>query len=225
MGRSGAHSSPWQGELWVSCVGSQEPLYGEPGRCRMDCREFLHRYSEYDDSLVSASELARFRAHMAECRSCARYDRVLRKGRMLARQLPGPEPSPDFIPRLRRRLLWGPPRRGGFRGTRLAAGLAATTILLVATSAVRLLEPGDPTLPAGAATVADPAVNPVLRPIGAGVPMLPVAMTGTTRAWTAEKVAMADTSSYSPLVTGPPAYRSRLPTRLIITDSDRRAAD
>lgn len=192
----------------------------------MDCREFLHRYSEYDDSLVTADEATRFRDHLAECRSCARYDRVLRKGRMLARQLPGPEPSPGFIPRLRRRLLWTPPRRRGFRGARLAAGLAAATVLLVVTSAVRLMESEDPSTEASAARVADvDARNPVLRPVRAGVPVLPAGITGTARAWTAEKVATADTSSYSPLVMGPPVYRSRLQTVPVNTDSDRRAAD
>lgn len=192
----------------------------------MDCREFLHRYSEYDDSLVTADEAARFRDHMAACRSCARYDRVLRKGRMLARQLPGPEPSPELIPRLRRRLLWTQPRRRGFRGARLAAGLAAATVLLVVASAVRLMESGNLAPDTAVARVADvDAGNPVLRPARAGVPVLPAGITGPTRAWTAEKVATADTSSYSPLVTGPPVYRSRLRTIPVNTDSDRRAAD
>ncbi|MFW6206115.1 MAG: zf-HC2 domain-containing protein, partial [Gemmatimonadota bacterium] len=94
----------------------------------MNCREFLRRYSEYDDSLIPAFEADRFRAHMAECPSCARYDRVLRKGRMLARQLPRLEPDPDFLPRLRLRLLQQP-RRRPIRA-RLAAGLAAATVLI-----------------------------------------------------------------------------------------------
>ena len=70
----------------------------------MDCTEFLNRYSEYDDSLVPPSEADRFRSHMASCDACTRYDRVLRKGRMLARQAPGVEPSDDFVPRLHARL-------------------------------------------------------------------------------------------------------------------------
>jgi hypothetical protein len=204
----------------------QEPLRAGPGRWRMDCREFLHRYSEYDDSLVPADEVAGFRDHMAECRACARYDRVLRKGRMLARQLPGPEPSPDFIPRLRRRLLWTPERDRGFRGARLAAGLAAATVLLVATSAVRLMESDQPAPEAGMARMADiEARDPKLMPARAAAPVLPAGITGPDRAWAAVEVATADTSSYSPLVTGPPAYRSRLPTAPVIKDSDRRAAD
>lgn len=191
----------------------------------MDCREFLHRYSEYDDSLVPAHEADRFRAHMAECRACARYDRVLRKGRMLARQLPAPEPSPDFIPRLRRRLLRTPPRRRGFRGARLAAGLAAATVLLVALSAVEVMESGGPEAAEGGAVTGGGAGRPASRPAHAGVPVLPVASGGSTRAWTTQEVATADTSSYSPLVVGPPAYRSRLRMSPVITDSDRRAAD
>ena len=65
----------------------------------MDCHEFLARYSDYDDSRIPPSEAARFHAHLAECPSCARYDRVLRKGRMVARQL-RVEPSTDFVRRL-----------------------------------------------------------------------------------------------------------------------------
>ena len=76
----------------------------------MDCTEFLNRYSEYDDSLVPPAEADRFRSHMASCDSCTRYDRVLRKGRMLARQAPGVEPSDDFVPRLHARLWSEGPR-------------------------------------------------------------------------------------------------------------------
>ncbi|MFW5951867.1 MAG: anti-sigma factor family protein, partial [Gemmatimonadota bacterium] len=105
----------------------------------MDCREFLTRYSDYDDSLVPPTEAERFRAHMAGCEACARYDRVLRKGRMLARQLPGPEPATDFGPRLLRRLL---ECRHGVRSRRrlaavpVPAAAAVLGLVLAATAAV-----------------------------------------------------------------------------------------
>lgn len=104
----------------------------------MDCTEFLERYSEYDDSLVAADEAGRFRAHMAVCEGCERYDRVLRKGRMLARQLPGPEPSTDFVPQLHMRL-WSERVREARSTPRVPLAVAALpAVTIVMTLAVLL---------------------------------------------------------------------------------------
>lgn len=200
----------------------------------MDCREFLLRYSDYDDSLIPAAEAERFSAHLSECPSCARYDRVLRKGRMLARQLSRPEPSPDFIPRLQLRLLQVRSGRGRWKGAGLAAGLAAVTVLMVATAAVQIMGSADASDAPGAGAV---AVQPV-GTTGAGSPrpaLVPAAglamlsqLSSTTpatpRAWVTRTVATADTASYSPLVTGPPVFRvaHRSPRR---TTDTRRALD
>lgn len=201
----------------------------------MDCREFLLRYSDYDDSLIPAAEAERFSAHLSGCSSCARYDRVLRKGRMLARQLPRPEPSPDFMPRLQRRLLQVRSGRGRSRGAVLAAGLAAATVLMVAAAAVQLMgsagrasdAPG-----AGAVAVQSAGTSGVRSGRPALVPAAGLAMLSqlsstrpaTPRAWVTGTVATADTASYSPLVTGPPVFRvaHRLPGR---TTDTRRALD
>ncbi len=179
----------------------------------MDCREFLLRYSDYDDSQISPDDAARFRAHMAECASCARYDRVLRKGRMLARQLPIPEPDPEFIPRLwlRLRLRQGAgyrSRRSLTTAARLAMGLAAATIVMVASAAV-LLDGVGPTSGAGGSVASEGGASVIgaratLR--RARVVTLPPQRT-EPRAWPAVKVAPSPTASYSPLETGPPVYR------------------
>ncbi|MFO7892141.1 MAG: zf-HC2 domain-containing protein [Longimicrobiales bacterium] len=207
----------------------------------MDCREFLLRYSDYDDSLLPAHEAARFRAHMAECPSCARYDRVLRKGRMVARQIPEPEPSPDFLPRLQLRLREVRSRRR-WPGARLAAGLAAVTVLVVAASAVSVLDvPGTassaPETAVGGATPAvtsstasgAPAPPTRVRPASASVrravTALPAVEPDSPRGWMAKEVAPAVVASYSPLETGPPSYRRRLPSSRGPTDSERRALD
>lgn len=184
----------------------------------MDCREFLLRYSDYDDSLIPPDEAARFRAHMAECASCARYDRVLRKGRMLARQLPAPEPDPDFIPRLRLRLQEAGYRRRSLNtAARMAMGLAAATILMVASTAV-LLDGVGPTTEAGASAsaweaaaakglAASSADDTGASPHRARVVVLPPVDRIEPRAWPVRKVAPAPAASYSPLETGPPVYR------------------
>lgn len=197
----------------------------------MTCSEFLRRYSDYDDSLLSAEENAAFRAHMAVCASCARYDRVLRKGRMLARQLPQPEPSPEFFPSLHRRLeqtrrLRREPQMGS-TGT-----LAAASVLLAAVSAVALLHgsgaPDASAEPDGALASAAgrlSAPTDAVAPIRDGGAAADAAGAGADRAllriadarqarprqWMAVRVDRAVQAAYSPLVTGPPLYRAPPP--------------
>ena len=206
----------------------------------MDCREFLLRYSEYDDSLIPPHEADRFRDHMAECGSCARYDRVLRKGRMVARQLPRPEPSRDFVARLRLRLRRERRRRVD-RGAAMASGLAAATVLMVAATAVQFLGPSGPAETPGAAASSAASRAPTAAPKsvaerptqpsvkrgtipGALVAALSALESGTRRDWPTREVAPAGAASYSPLETGPPAYRVRPPSVHRTTDS-RRALD
>lgn len=189
----------------------------------MDCPEFLSRYSEYDDSLVSPAEADRFRVHMALCESCTRYDRVLRKGRMLARQLPEVEPSDDFVPRLRARL-WQE-SHGGSRLTagpaRVAAALPAVTMLLAITAALALLGRADAgalaTVPSGVrlamATDHSAARSPSIAggPATDRAPVLPLLGPVEPREWGVERVDREVASSYSPLITGLPAYPAGRP--------------
>lgn len=183
----------------------------------MECRQFLERYSDYDDSLLTARELSEFRAHLSACASCARYDRVLRKGRMLARQLPSPEPDPTLALRLHQRLAESRSRRsrtGAALPPLATAALAAVTILLVATSALALLERTEdpaPRTPMAAAPSSAPAAPPspaVLLAMAGRSTALPAVPGRTPRAWVTERVDHRLPSSYSPLVTGPPAYRA-----------------
>ena len=190
----------------------------------MDCREFLLRYSDYDDSLIPPHEAERFRAHMADCPSCARYDRVLRKGRMVARQLPRLDPADDFVPRLQRRLLHTASRRtgpsrgagvwAGSSGPRLAAGLAAATIVM-AVAAAFMLEGSVTAVPTVAgwqapSAAGEPSTAPAVAqvaPVRRRVVTLPPVDRAEPRAWEAREVAPPRTASYSPLETGPPVYR------------------
>ena len=159
----------------------------------MDCSEFLDRYSEYDDSLLPPREEAVFRAHLETCEACARYDRVLRKGRMLARQM-APHPAPDFMPRLRLRLLAaaeprlmpaGPVAAGGFLTLALAAVLGAW-----------LVDPGSGDGDGARLQVASRATS------------LPPSAYVDPVDWTTGRVDRGRVSSYSPLEIGPPAYRA-----------------
>lgn len=168
----------------------------------MDCTEFLSRYSEYDDSLLPRGELSRFRAHMQECASCDRYDRVLRKGRMLARQVAA-EPAPDFVPRLRERLLADRGPRTAPMSPVLAGGVM--TLLLAAVAGLWIFETPEPARSGGIAVEAAPH-EPV--PAWASRPLsLPVTAYAGPADWTRGGVDRRRPASYSPLVIGPPAYR------------------
>lgn len=70
----------------------------------MSCDEFIQGYSEYRDGQLSAEARVRFERHLSRCDHCARYHSVVDRGVGLWCDLPGAEPSPDFLPRLQHRL-------------------------------------------------------------------------------------------------------------------------
>jgi anti-sigma factor RsiW len=74
------------------------------GGVKVDCSEFLDRYSDYRDGLLSAPRRAAFRAHLAECAACARHDAAVARGVELLQRMREIQPSSDFGIRLRRRL-------------------------------------------------------------------------------------------------------------------------
>ena len=70
----------------------------------MDCREFKEKHVGYVDDVLSAVETEAMRRHLRACARCARHDTCVRRGLMLARNLPRIEPSADFMERLQARL-------------------------------------------------------------------------------------------------------------------------
>lgn len=70
----------------------------------LDCSDFLEEYSGFRDGSLDDVRLAAMRAHLAHCRPCARYDRVVGSGVDVLRALPEIEPSDDFLPRLQHRI-------------------------------------------------------------------------------------------------------------------------
>jgi hypothetical protein len=70
----------------------------------IDCQTYLERYSAYLDHDVSLAEREEMEAHADLCESCAHYDRVVRRGTDVLRDLPEIEVSDDFGDRLRWRL-------------------------------------------------------------------------------------------------------------------------
>lgn len=108
----------------------------------MECAEFLDRYTDYRDGVVTAPrDRRRFERHLATCETCRSYDTAVRRG-VLALQGAGTvTPSEQFRTRLDARLrrealtLAGPlvsPRVGAAAGL-----LVAVAITLLALQAAR----------------------------------------------------------------------------------------
>jgi predicted anti-sigma-YlaC factor YlaD len=71
----------------------------------LSCKEIIARHSEFLDGEMTPPDTERWRAHLKECATCARYDRVLRKGvKLLGAQEPEPHAEPEFLMHLRYRL-------------------------------------------------------------------------------------------------------------------------
>lgn len=170
----------------------------------MDCTRFIAGYSDYDDSLLAPAEEVAFRAHLEACAACGRYDRVLRKGRMVARQL-GPEVSRDFLPRLEHRILTASWPSPGPVSPAVAGGFL--TLMVAAVAGLWLS--------GGAGPVAGPE-----RPL-----VLPAEARIGPADWTAGRVARQVASSYSPLVIGPPAYRADRSVSTAMTSTTRSVLD
>jgi hypothetical protein len=138
----------------------------------MDCPEFLDRYSDWRDGLVTAPrERRRFERHVTRCASCAGYDTSVRRGVLALQATVTIEPSRDFRRQLDARLARErfavaepvlPPRAG------LAAALclvAAVALLAIESASGARGRPGAhaPELP--------PVIFP--KPVAqAGVPLV-----------------------------------------------------
>jgi len=99
----------------------------------MSCDHFIERYTDYRDGLLDADTTAEVETHLAACPCCARYDRVMRRGLELLSDIPCPESSDDFMPRLRHRLYnvdYGVAEgRRSFGGSAALVGVAAVGLL------------------------------------------------------------------------------------------------
>jgi predicted anti-sigma-YlaC factor YlaD len=67
----------------------------------MDCAEFLESYSDYLDQRFEVYPQSEYCHHLGGCRPCGEYDRVVRRGLALFRQLEPPDTTPDFVSSLR----------------------------------------------------------------------------------------------------------------------------
>jgi anti-sigma factor RsiW len=70
----------------------------------MDCREFGKKHLAFVDDTLSAVDTAAMRRHLCVCSRCAQQDTRIRRGLLLARNLPIVQPSAEFMERLNARL-------------------------------------------------------------------------------------------------------------------------
>jgi anti-sigma factor RsiW len=103
----------------------------------MTCAEFLDRYTDFRDGLVTAQrEARRFERHLEQCPACRRYDATLRRGILALQAAETVTPSAGFRRRLELRLE----REGLLAGPTLPAraGIAAALFIAVAIALLAL---------------------------------------------------------------------------------------
>lgn len=111
----------------------------------MTCAEFLDRYTDFRDGLITAPrEVRGFERHLVQCPTCRRYDDAVRRGVRALQAAETIELSPDFRRRLEARLQHERRLAGGVRGAARAvdvpagAGVAAALFVAVALALLAL---------------------------------------------------------------------------------------
>lgn len=171
----------------------------------MTCADFLARYSEYLDEMLDPLETARWGGHVSQCGRCAHYDRVMRRGLHLVREMPMIEPAPDFHARLQRRLDRDVPigfeRAAPAAGVMLSLAVAGIIALIAWSPLLRTsTEPDGAGAPVAAGLVPAPAARQAAAPPDWwSEPARPMAVAGYA--------SRSLPGPYSPLLVAGPAYR------------------
>jgi hypothetical protein len=110
----------------------------------MECDEFLQSFSDFLDAEFEKHSPEEYNGHLEKCARCGEYDRVVRRGLRLVREMDVPEPVPDFMPRLQRSFLSRRERSEVIVQYAKAAGMAGFAI-----AALLLLAVNPNFLPAG----------------------------------------------------------------------------
>src|SRR5688572_32068131 len=109
----------------------------------LTCQDLLDGHADFLDGSLPVREARRFETHLQLCQSCQRYDRVVRRGLLLARNLPEIEPSEHFHERLQARLMnleAEPPRQPIVASSATALVVAAVLAVIALTPLLRLME-------------------------------------------------------------------------------------
>ncbi|UCF20997.1 MAG: hypothetical protein JSU87_06290 [Gemmatimonadota bacterium] len=117
----------------------------------MDCAEFLSDYSDFLDCRFEEHSLSSYCQHLLACRDCAEYDRVMRRGLYLVRQLDPPADVGDCLDSLSQQLTYRS------AGTRLSGVAAVAGGAFLALAVVFILDAGRATVELPPVVVEAPA--------------------------------------------------------------------
>lgn len=136
----------------------------------MTCQEFLARYTDHRDGLITAPrEARRFTRHLATCGACRRYDAALHSGVGALQTAASAAPDVEFRYRLERRLA---AERAGMGRSSMPSRPAVAAALLVAAALGLLAWEGAHRPPATASARPLPPV-PFPKPVvQAGLPFV-----------------------------------------------------
>ncbi len=185
----------------------------------LTCRELLDGHAEYLDGLLPVREARRFDTHIQHCPSCQRYDRVMRRGLLLARNLPEIQPSDHFHERLQARLMnldAAPSRQPIVASSATALVIAAVLAVIALTPLLPMLDSG---LAPGGSSPAFTAMPTSFVPLGATalVPTPPASPSAVL-------VRMEQPSYFSPTMISLPAVQMAPSASRLITNPSVQAA-
>jgi len=104
----------------------------------MDCRSFRQNHVAFVDGMMSEWQTGEMYGHLERCEYCSRLDTVIRRGLLVARNLPSIQPSRDFTLRLEARLRGDSVRPVPVGRGRVVARIGITAAVLAAMSGVAL---------------------------------------------------------------------------------------
>lgn len=112
----------------------------------MTCGEYLALHSEMLDQRLDVEDELRCREHALSCASCARYDRVLRRGLSIVHELSPVTPSSQFLHRFQHGILRAAESSDGdgpfaSTGTMLALAIAGVIAIAAWSPLLRLPDP------------------------------------------------------------------------------------
>ncbi|MGH7460201.1 MAG: zf-HC2 domain-containing protein [Longimicrobiales bacterium] len=173
---------------------------------RLTCGEFLDSHTDYVDGALPEQVARRFDGHASECGACGRYDHVVRRGLLLARNLPEIQPSAHFHERLQARLMHleaEPVRRPIMASSATVIMIAAVLAVIVITPLARPLEQET----AGPAVDSAPAATlpPMLLPSLEEAPFAEPASTAVTASLLVHTI---EPATFTPVVVSPPAVQT-----------------
>jgi hypothetical protein len=101
----------------------------------MNCHEFRSQHLDFTEHALTAAALAAAQGHLETCARCARFDLVVRRGLLVARNLPPVVDEADLYPRIAAQLAaerTPPVTTSGARRRTATALIAAATAAFAA---------------------------------------------------------------------------------------------